>query len=85
MKGAKCHSGYSACEKCIAHGEYCRKVIYRDTNAPLRTDIAFDELADEEQHSGPCPLKLLPVGCVSQLGLDYMHGAASVFRYCPCP
>ena len=73
VKGVKCHSGYSACEKCIAHGEYCGKVIYCDTDAPLRTDIAFDELADEEHHSGPCPLKPFSVGCVSQFGLDYMH------------
>ena len=73
VKGVKCHSGYSACEKCVAHGEYCGKVIYRDTDAPLRTDVAFDELADEEHHSGPCPLKPLPIGYVSQFGLDYMH------------
>jgi len=60
VKSVKCHSGYSACEKCVACAEYCGKVIYRDTNAPLHTDISFDELADEKHHSGPCPLKPLP-------------------------
>ena len=60
-------------KKCIAHGEYCGKVIYRDIDAPLRTGIAFDKLANEEHYSEPCPLKPFPVGCVSQFGLDYMH------------
>ena len=73
VKGIKCPSGYSACEKCTEHGDYQNKVIYRHTDAPLRTNIAFDEMADENHHVGPCPLKPLKVGCVSQFGLDYMH------------
>jgi hypothetical protein len=39
----------------------------------LRTDEAFNAMTDDEHHIGPCPLKPLPVGCVSQFGLDYMH------------
>ena len=73
VKGIKCQSGYSACEKCTELGEYENKVIYRRTDAPLRTDVAFDDMADEGHHSGPCPFKNLQVGCVSQFGLDYMH------------
>ena len=73
MKGIKFHSGYAACEKCIEYGEYHGKVIHPGTNAPLRTDVAFNEMTDKEHHSGPCPLKQLSVGCVSQFGLDYMH------------
>jgi hypothetical protein len=74
VKGIKGHSGYDACEKCMEHGEYLGKVIYPGTGAPLRTDISFDEMADENHHRlGSCPLKPLSVGCVSQFGLDYMH------------
>ena len=73
LKSIKCHSGYAACEKCTEHGEYLGKVIYPGTSAPLRTDVAFDEMTDEDHHSGICPLKPLSVGCVSQFGLDYMH------------
>ena len=73
VKGIKHPSGYSACEKCTEYGEYDKKVIYRRTDRPLRTDVAFDEMADEQHHSRPCPLKPLQVGCVSQFGLDYMH------------
>ena len=73
MKGITCHSGYSSCEKCIDHGEYVGKVIFPNINAPLRTDVAFDGMADEDHHLGACPLKPLSVGCVTQFGLDYMH------------
>jgi len=73
LKGIKSHSGYAACEKCTEHGEYLGKVIYPGTNAPLRTNVAFDEMADEEHHLEPCPLKPLSVGYVTEFGLDYMH------------
>ncbi len=29
VKGIKCHSGYSSCEKCIQTGDYVGKVIFR--------------------------------------------------------
>lgn len=73
LKGIKSHSGYAACEKCTEHGEYLGKVIYPGTNAPLRTNVAFDEMADEDHHLEPCPLKPLSVGYVTEFGLDYMH------------
>jgi hypothetical protein len=73
VKGVKCHSGYAACEKCTEHGEYIGKVILPGTNSPLRTDESFDDMLDEDHHMGPCPLKPLSIGCVSQFGLDYMH------------
>jgi len=80
MKGTKCHSGYAACEKCTEYGTWyitlpkkSGKVIYCGNAAPLRTDVAFDEMADEQHHSKPCPLKPFSVACVTQFGLDYMH------------
>jgi len=73
IKGAKLHCGYAACEKCTEHGEYFGKVILRGTTAPLRTDVSFYEMVDEDHHTESCPLQPLAVGCVSQFGLDYMH------------
>src|SRR6476661_8091085 len=73
IKCIKSHSGYSACEKCTQRGEYSGKVIFPSTSAQLRTDVAFDEMEDDEHHLSPSPLKPLGIGFVSQFGLDYMH------------
>ena len=32
-------------------------------------------MTDEEHHIGACPLRPLPLGYVTQFGLDYMHMA----------
>ncbi|XP_012555203.2 uncharacterized protein LOC101239790 [Hydra vulgaris] len=73
VKGIKGHSGYNSCEKCTTNGEYDGKLIYPETNAPLRTDLSFFHMIDKKHHLWECPLKLLNVGFVSQFGLDYMH------------
>jgi hypothetical protein len=50
-------------------------VIYPGTNAPLRTDISFDEMADEYHHrSGSCPLKPLSVEYVTIRFILYARG-----------
>ena len=46
------------------HGTYHDKVTYQHTDAPLHTDISFDEMSNKEP---------LQVGCVSQFGLDYVN------------
>jgi len=46
---------------------------FLETNACRRTDIDFDEMADEEHHLGPSALQPLHIGMVSQFPLDYMH------------
>jgi hypothetical protein len=74
LKGIKSHSGYSSCENCTVYGEYDGKVFFSSTSSPLRTDDSFDKLHDENHHiDASCPLSPLPVGCVSQFGLDYKH------------
>jgi len=73
IKGIKSHSGYSACEKCTVVGEYCGKVIFPLTSAKLRTDEDFNMRTDEDHHVRECPLDPLPIGFVSQFGLDFMH------------
>lgn len=73
LKNTKMHSGYHSCEKCKQRGEYVGRVVFLETDAALRTDVAFDEMADENHHCGSTPLSQLGIGLVSQFGLDYMH------------
>ena len=73
MKNVKSHGGYYACDKCTQEGEWCGKVVYPECTAPLRTNIHFNEMTDDEHHLGPTPLSSLPIGMVTGFPLDYMH------------
>ena len=76
LKNVKGHTGYSGCEKCTTRGEYSHegnKMSYPEVGAPVRTNVAFDEMRDEEHHKGENPLRRLSLGMISQFGLDYMH------------
>ena len=73
VKNVKSHSGYAGCDKCIQHGECNGKMTFPDTSAPLRTNLTFDEMTDEEHHQGASPLQGTGIGMVSQFPLDYMH------------
>ncbi|XP_072142708.1 uncharacterized protein [Dermacentor andersoni] len=72
--GTKLHSGYYGCGKCKQKGEYAEgRVVFPETQAPLRTDADFDQRVQEEHHVSETPLSALPIGLVSQFPLDYMH------------
>ena len=73
VKKVKSHTGYYDCDKCNQSGEWLGKLIFPETNATQRTDVAFDEMADEHHHLGPSPLVGCGIGMVSQFPLDYMH------------
>ena len=74
IKSTKCHSGYSACDRCTQKGEWHGKIVYPlNLEVPLRTDASFREMNDSEHHHGPSPLNQLNVGLVTQVCLDYMH------------
>ena len=73
VKKVKSHTGYYGCDKCNQSGEWLGKLIFPETNATQRTDVAFDEMADEHHHLGPSPLVGCGIGMVSQFPLDYMH------------
>ena len=73
IKCIKGHSGYSGCDKCTQHGVYENKMTFPETEAPLRTDIAFNEMEDEDHHNASTPLTQLGIGMVSRFPLDYMH------------
>ena len=73
VKKVKSHTGYYGCDKCNQSGEWLGKLIFPETNATPRTDVAFDEMEDEHHHLGPSPLVGCGIGMVSQFPLDYMH------------
>ena len=69
LKQTKLHSGYHGCERCEQRGEHwCNKMVFPATDAVPRTDVRFDELADEQHHvgNGKSPLHELGIGFVSQ-------------------
>lgn len=50
---SKGHSGYSGCPKCTVEGSYVEgKVVFLDSDSPLRTDESFREQHDPEHHRG---------------------------------
>ena len=73
IKSVKSHSGYGGCDKCSQHGEHDKGMTFPESNAPLRTDVTFDEMSDKDHHTGVSPLTKLNVGMVSQFPMDYMH------------
>lgn len=74
LKCVKGHSGYNACECCVQTGVYVSgRMTYPDLTAELRTDSQFEEMIDEDHHTGVSPLKHLGVGLVTSFVLDYMH------------
>jgi hypothetical protein len=73
LKCTKSFNGFSGCDNCTQRGEYKGRLVYPEINAPLRTDVAFDEMADAEHHKKKSPLAGLGIGLVSTFPLDYMH------------
>ena len=74
IKKTKYHNGYAACDNCTTYGDrYMNRTIFEQLNAPERTDVAFDEMIDDEHHTGESILGQLNLKMVSQFPLDYMH------------
>lgn len=73
VKQVKGHSGYYGWDKCSQHGVWKGKVTFPETYAQLRTDAQFDEMANEEHHTGISPFQNIQIGMVSQFTIDYMH------------
>jgi hypothetical protein len=66
-------NAYSGCERCIQKGSWSKRVIFKENNACLRTDITFLHQTDKSHHVGVSPLLDLEIGLVSDVVLDYMH------------
>ena len=75
IKKIKYHTGYSSCEKCTTRGEYDgTKVVLPCIDAPLRTNQSFNDMADENHHTGLSPLSTeLHFNMITGFPLDPMH------------
>ncbi|XP_031356986.1 uncharacterized protein LOC116180936 [Photinus pyralis] len=72
--GIKNHTGYFGCPKCIQQGEFIEnRVVFTETSSSERTDASFKNRIHPEHHRETTALEKLPIGMVSQVGLDYMH------------
>jgi len=74
IAGIKNHTGYYGCGKCTTKGSYVEnRVIFKDVNAPKRTDESFRNHEQSEHHNTRSALEDLDVGLVSCFPLEYMH------------
>lgn len=73
VKQIKSHNGYYGCDKCTQRGQWMGKMTFPLTDSPTRTDIAFNDMIQNEHHLGPSPFSNLPLGMVTQFPIDYMH------------
>nr|XP_047129318.1 uncharacterized protein LOC124809315 [Hydra vulgaris] len=73
IKCIKYHSGYSSCDKCTVEGEWLNKVVFLETDAPLRTLESFVSREDDSHHIGVTPLLGIPIHPINSFPNDYMH------------
>ena len=75
IKCTKLHSGYSSCERCDQHGEWCGKVIFSSTACTARTDHSFRNQTDDGHHlpGVTSPLTALDIDMIRHFPLDPMH------------
>ena len=73
IKCIKYHSGYSSCDKCIVEGEWHSKVVFLETDAPLRTLESFILKEDDSHHNRESPLLGIPIYPINSFPNDYMH------------
>lgn len=69
-------SGYNSCHKCHIKGKYClNRVTFPGTNYRCRTDAEFHskEYVDHFLDCAPTAIEQLPIDCVKNVAVDYMH------------
>lgn len=77
VKNVKSHNGDFGCDKCSQTGVWSNKMTYPETVAPLRTDMDYEMMTNEEHHlkNSLSPLHDVQVlvKVVTQFPLHYMH------------
>ena len=48
-------------------------MTFPEVDGTKRTDVAFNEMDDEDHHLGQTIMKELPIGLITNFPLDYMH------------
>ena len=75
IKCTKLHSGYSSCDRCDQHGEWCGKVVFASAEGTRRTNESFRNQTDDGHHlqNIVSPLTSLDIDMISHFPLDPMH------------
>lgn len=74
IKAIKSHTGHSACGKCTQTGLYLKhRMTFPEMNAPLRTNLSFRQMIDEDHHVAKSPLIETNIDMVGGFPHDYMH------------
>lgn len=75
IKAIKGHNGKYACERCVQKGTYNEgRMLFKQTEAPLRTDASFRKRENPLHHTGVSPLlKITNLNFVATFALDSMH------------
>nr|XP_054917240.1 uncharacterized protein LOC126544211 [Dermacentor andersoni] len=68
----KGHSGYYGCPNCCIEGAYIGgKVVFPDSDCPLRTDASFRQQHDSKHHRGTSILVELPLDTMSYAIVEF--------------
>ena len=74
LKCIKPHNSYFGCQRRNEAGKWINgRVTFPSTDKPLCTDKSFENMTDEDLHTGTSPLTCLNIGLVTQFPLDKMH------------
>lgn len=73
IKGVQVHSGYHSCCYCTTKGKWKGRVVFPQTNAPLRTDESFRAMEDKHHHISESPLLSLDIDMIKAFPCDYQH------------
>lgn len=69
----KGHNARFGCSKCLCEGDYLRKMVFLQDDAPTRTNENFRNRINEEHRISISPFEQLPIDMVHTFPLDYMH------------
>lgn len=70
----KGHNGYFGCSKCTIEGDHNNhRMLFLETNYPLRTDKSFEDRETPDHHTGISPFETISIPMVTSFPLDYMH------------
>jgi hypothetical protein len=75
LKCIKLHTSYSSCERCLAKGIWCNRVVFNqvDESIGMRVESEFANFAYTDHQVSISPLVAAGLPCINTFVLDYMH------------
>ena len=73
IKCVKGHNGYCGCGYCVHEGFYNGRMVFLETNFPLRTDASFRNFEQEHHHKHSISEELKNLEMVQDFPNDPMH------------